>query len=315
MNIGVIGVGGVGGYFGGKLCRLISARKANIYFVARGAHLDRIRQEGLRIKTVEEGEWTCRPTLATDCIHELPALDACLLCVKSYDLAEAVQQLNGKTSKATLVVSLLNGIDIYEKIRNRLKAAPIFPGCVYIGAHIESPGKILQRGGSCKVIFGNIPGAAGGIPYTLFDIFRESGIDCEWMENVEPALWTKFVFIAGISLAGAAFGQTLGQLMDSSTLKVHVQSVMREIAAIAEKKGIDLPSNVVDESCKQLSRFAYETKTSFQRDYETAEKPDERDVMGSSILRLGAELGVETPATHALWDILERRKPWFPLSG
>jgi 2-dehydropantoate 2-reductase len=310
MNIAVVGVGGVGGYFGGKLCRLIPAQKANIYFVARGPHLDKIRREGLRIRTVAEGEWTCHPTLATDRIQDLPALDLCLLCIKSYDLAEAAQQLSEKASEATILIPLLNGVDIYERIHSRINAAQIFPGCVYIGAHIESPGNILQRGGSCKIIFGNIAGAAAAIPDSLFDIFQHSGIDYEWMEDISPALWTKFLFIAGISMAGAAYGKTLGQLMESRPLSAHIQAVMREISAIAEKKGIALSAHVVEDSYAHLSRFTYETKTSFQRDYETTGKPDERDILGGAILRLGEELGVETPAARDLMEFLQRRKPW-----
>ena len=93
MNVGIIGVGGVGGYFGGKICRLASMNDANIFFVARGEHLDEIRKKGLHVSTATEGEWICSPTMATDRIDELPILDICLLCVKSYDLKNVASQL------------------------------------------------------------------------------------------------------------------------------------------------------------------------------------------------------------------------------
>lgn len=309
INIGVIGVGGVGGYFGGKLCRLISTEGANVYFVARGQHLDQIRRNGLWVKTAAEGEWICRPTLATERIQDLPALDICLVCVKSYDLTTVVQQLREKISQETLLVSLLNGIDIYERIRSNLNAGYVYPGCVYIGAHIESPGTIVQRGGSCKILFGNRAKAIDIIHCRILAILDRCSIESQWLDDVRPALWKKFLFIVGISLTGAAFDKTLGQMMESSLLSATIQSVMREVAALAEKKGIALPADVVDNSYEQASHFAYETKTSFQRDFESAGKPDERDILGGAILGMGAQLGVDTPTTRELWEILQRHKP------
>jgi 2-dehydropantoate 2-reductase len=89
MEIGVIGIGGVGGYFGGKLCLVAKARLGvHVYFVARGRHLSEIRQNGLMVIPAKEKEWVCHPTLATDRIEQLPLLDVCLVCVKSYDLKQ-----------------------------------------------------------------------------------------------------------------------------------------------------------------------------------------------------------------------------------
>jgi 2-dehydropantoate 2-reductase len=309
LNIGVIGVGGVGGYFGGKLCRLISTQEANVYFVARGQHLDQIRQNGLLVKTAVEGEWVCRPTLATERIQDLPTLDICLICVKSYDLTRVVQLLQEKISQETILVSLLNGVDIDVRIRANLNAGHVYPGCVYIGAHIESPGTIVQRGGSCKILFGNKAKSADIIHCRMLSIFDRCSIESQWLDDVCTALWTKFIFIVGISLTGAAFDKTLGQMMESSRLSGTIQSVMREAAALAEKKGIVLPADVVRNSYEQASHFVYETKTSFQRDFESAGRPDERATLGGVILRMGEQLGIETPATRELWEILERRKP------
>jgi ketopantoate reductase len=84
---------------------------------------------------------------------------------------------------------------------------------------------------------------------------------------------------------------------------------MQEIAALARKKGVVLPADIVEESYQRGNNFAYKTKTSFQRDFEQADKPDERDLLAGTILRLGTELGVETPVTRELWRLLEQRKP------
>jgi len=309
INIGIIGVGGVGGYFSGKLCPLTSTEGVKVYFVARGKHLDEIRKNGLWVSTAAEGDWICRPTLATDRIEDLPSLDVCLICVKAYDLSNVVGQLQTKVSETTAIVPLLNGIDIYERIREDLHTAQVFPACVYIGTHIETYGKVVQKGGACKIIFGKDPQGNGAVPQLLFDLFDKSGISYEWFGDVFPLIWTKYVFIAAFGLVTAGFDKTLGQVMESRRLSDCVLSVMHEIVTLARKKGIALPEAIVTESYEKGHDFPDETKTSFQRDYEYADKPDERDLFGATILHLGKQLGVETPATQALWEILNRRKP------
>ncbi len=310
MNIGVIGIGGVGGYFGGKLCRLAAAPETSVFFVARGQHLDEIRKNGLTLQTAAEGTWVCRPTLATDSIEDLPPLDVCLLCVKSYDLESAVRRLQPKIREAALVVSPLNGVDIYERIRVNLRQATVFPACVYIGTHIEAPGKVTQEGGACKILLGRDPGAAGVVPQALFDLFVKSNIQYAWFDDAAPEIWTKFIFIAAFGLVTATFDKTLGQVMEPGPLSQYVLAVMGEIAALARKKHIDLPETIVPDTFQKGRGFPYETKTSFQRDFERPGKPDERDLFGGTILRLGKQLGVETPATLELWEKLNARKPW-----
>ena len=118
MNIGVIGIGGVGGYFGGKLTQLLKDDKdLKIFFIARTQHLNEIKKNGLILDT-EEGITTCIPTLATDDISELPQLDFCLICVKSYDLKNILIQLKPKIADNTMILPLLNGVDIYERVKS-----------------------------------------------------------------------------------------------------------------------------------------------------------------------------------------------------
>jgi len=310
MNIGIIGVGGVGGYFGGKICKLVPRKDADIFFVARGRHLDAIRKNGLCVSTATEGEWVCSPTLATDRIEELPVLDVCLLCVKSYDLKDAVSRLGDNVSPSTLIVPLLNGIDIYERIREDLRAAQVLPACVYVGTHIEAYGKVAQKGGACKIFLGKDPRAHGPAPNPVFDLFRTGRISYEWLEDVYPEIWGKFVFIAAFGLVTAGFDKTIGQVMESAALSGYVLSVMNEVVQLAGKAGVILPETIVADSYQKGGNFPYETKTSFQRDVESTDKPDERDLFGGTILRLGKRLDVDTPSTKELWDLLSRRKPF-----
>lgn len=315
MNIAVIGVGGVGGYFGGRLCQPLQSRGANVYFVARGKHLTEIRKNGLLLRTADHGEFICKPTLATDDFRDLPDLDVCLLCTKSYDLAAALKALSPKISSETVLLPLLNGIDIYERIRQLVLTGSVLPACVYVGTHIEAYGKVAQQGGACKILLGRDPAAPDVTPAELFSVLDQAGITYEWYDDVYPEIWMKYLFIAAFGLVTAACNATIGQVMATRRLSDYVRSIMNEICAIAAQRGIRLPENAVSQSFRKGYAFPHETKTSFQRDVEKADKPDERDLFGGTILRLGSLSGIPTPATLEVCGILDVRKPEHQVHG
>jgi 2-dehydropantoate 2-reductase len=309
VNIGIIGVGGVGGYFGGKICRQAQAEQNSVYFIARGNHLQAIKKRGLQITTSDEGQWTCHPSLATDRIEDLPSLDICLLCVKSYDLPSITKLVADKISDSTIIVPLLNGVDIYDRIRETISTGFVYPSCVYVGTHIESSGKIRQDGGACKILIGQDPIKPGEPPRSLLDLFLRSTIRYEWCSDVYLEIWGKFIFIASFGLVSACFNKTLGEIISSQELSNTVISVMKETYRLAIAKGVNLQESIIGESYNKGRNFPYETKTSFQRDFEIMDRPDERDLFGGAIIRMGKKFGIETPFTGQLWDKINHQKP------
>ncbi len=308
-NIGVIGAGGVGGYFGGKLCRLLAPdRDLQVFFLARGAHLEEIRRHGLLVSTEAEGEFTCTPTLATENVRDLPVLDLCILSVKSYDLRKVVTELREKVAGHTILIPLLNGVDIYERIRENLDAGIIFPSCVYIGTHIERPGKVTQKGGACTILFGRDPRHPDASPAEVPDLFDRAGINHRWLDDPYPAIWEKFLFIAPFGLVTACFGKTIGEVMASGELSDYVRAVADEVFAIARKRGIMLPEGITADSYRKGHAFPPDTRTSFQRDFSETTKGNERDLFGGTILRMGASLGIETPVTETVCERLGKMK-------
>lgn len=309
MNIAILGVGGVGGYFGAKICGAREALGAEVYFVARGTHLEAIRDRGLTVRTSSEGELRCRPTLATADIGELPPLDACLVCVKSYDLAAVVRRLAAKISERTEIVPLLNGIDIRDRIREALPHAKVYPACAYIATHRAEPGLVVQEGGACRILFGRDGGEPVGNRPAMAEVFRRSSITSEWHEDIRPALWTKFMFIAPFGMVTACFDRTLGEVMASEELGAMVRAVMSEIRALAAAGGIALSDSIAEDSYRKGGDFPPTARTSFQRDVAVADRPDERDLFGGTIIRLGERYGVATPKTRELQAAIDARKP------
>jgi len=309
-NIGIIGVGGVGGYFGGKLVKGLSRNPAlKIYFIARGAHLEAIRNHGLTLSTADGEDMTCMPALATDQIEMLPPLDVCLVCVKSFDLNNAMVRLKSVIHASTWIIPLLNGVDIYERIRNILNKGIIFPGCVYVGTHIECPGKVVQRGGACKILFGKDPKCANTVPEEFIRLAEESRVRYEWMDNPYPEIWKKFLFIAAFGMVGACYNRTLGQIIQDESCIRDVRSIMHEIVHVAQKKGICLEDAAIKEANQKAFQFPPDAKCSFHRDFEQADKPDERDLFGNTIIRMAEVMNVQVPVTKQIVDRLESLKP------
>ena len=305
MKIAVIGMGGVGGYFGGKLAQLKKLEDdLEIFFIARNEHLQAIKENGLVLDS-DEGKYICKPDLATDDFSELPKIDLYLLCVKSFDLHEVLSKIKTKISNQTMILPLLNGIDIYERIRSVISNGIVFPSCVYVGTHIEKPGFVKQRGGSCTIHFGEDP-RNDFINPRLFDLFKKSNIKYKFSDNPYLEIWGKFMFIASFGLIAASYNKSIGEILESEVLSHQVKNIMNEIYLIATQMKIGLSESVVEESFNKGKNFSYDTKTSFQRDYENKNKPDERDLFGVTILRLGQKYGIKMETTEMIFNSIQK---------
>ncbi len=304
----VFGTGGVGGYFGGRLAEKVRRENLTgfeVYFIARGEHLGAIRSHGLKVITSDR-TFIARPALATADVRDIPSPDLVLLCVKSYDLDQALQSILPKVQANTLIMPLLNGVDIYQRIRKNLESGIVLPSCLYLGTHILSPGVIDQNGGSGTVICGPDPLFPGYSGENLKSFFRLMGLSLDWRDDPYPAIWGKYIFIAAFGLVSAAAGKSLGEIMDDAGLKARVKGIMQEILAIAINKSIRLPEDIISQSLEKALTFPSETRTSFQRDIECGRRLHEGDLFGGTILREGARSGVSTPITEELYNQIEQ---------
>ncbi len=307
-HLGVLGVGGVGGYFGAKLCRA-KGEVQKIYFLARGAHLQAIQTNGLTVKTASEGELTCRPDGASDDKNDFPEFDFCLVTVKGYDLAETLSGIKEKISPHTVLLPLLNGIYIDDRVREIIPQARVLPGCAYISSHIEQPGLVVQTGGACSIVFGRDPRHPDFYPEEILSLFDAAGITYQFVEDPTPAIWEKYAFIAPFSLVTARFNKPIGEVIASPELSRYVEGIMREIISLATKKGIHLPENIMENIFEKARNFPPDTRTSFQNDYSSAGRRDERETFGGTLIQLCAEHGIPCETTRKIYQELNQINP------
>jgi 2-dehydropantoate 2-reductase len=317
-KVHVVGIGGVGGYFGGLLARSFGEstrdgsptnetsatakgkQTAEITFVARGAHLEAIRKNGLVLNTAEQSGLVCRPDRATDAIEKLDTPDLWLICVKGYDLDEVSRNLAPSVSRDTVLMPLLNGVDIRERIRGHVQTGIVLPACVYVSASIDRPGEVTQKGMAGLLICGRDPDHREYDPSPVVGMFEQAGATVRYEEDPYPAIWEKYLFIASFGLVTAWADQPFGAVLEDGKLKGFVRSIMGEIKAVAEKRGVRFTEGIVAASLKKAENFPFATKTSYQRDVEKRGR-NEGDLFGGTIVRLGRELGAPTPVTERLY--------------
>ncbi|HUV09157.1 MAG TPA: 2-dehydropantoate 2-reductase [Spirochaetia bacterium] len=308
----VAGIGGVGGYFGGLLASHYRADEAaavptapvEIDFIARGAHLQAIRSKGLVLNTAEQSGLVCRPGRATDAIEQLEAPDLCLVCVKGYDLDEVSRRV--AAAEHTVIMPLLNGVDIRERIRRHMKTGVVLPACVYVSASIDQPGVVTQKGMAGVLICGRDPDHPDYDPSPVVKLFEQAGISVRHEQDAYPAIWEKYLFVASFGLVTAWADQPFGAVLEDAELRGLVGGIMGEIKALATQRGISFAEGIIEGSLKKAENFPYETKTSYQRDIERGGR-NEGDLFGATIVRLGRELSVPTPVAGRLYGEIESR--------
>ena len=310
-RIAVIGLGGVGGYFGFKLAQTYSANPAvEITFVARGETYAVVAEKGLTLLSPEHEDSTSRPDKLVVDVSQLQGQDVYMLCVKEYDLEQLCESLKAHISAQTILLPLMNGADIYARIRKIIPKGIVLPACVYVASHIKEKGVVEHKGKAGKIFMGPDPEHAATAPKEVYNLLKGAGIDVTLSENVVADIWTKYLFIASFGLVSACYNASIGQVLDTPALKAQAAAIMEEIVAIAGKKGVSLPEGSIDETFRKAAAFPYHTPTSLQLDVQAKKAYNELDLFAGTIIRYGRELGIPVVATERIYQqILENLDP------
>jgi len=304
MRIAVVGIGGVGGYYGGRLAhRYPPGSEHEVLFFCRGAHLDAIRANGVRVES-QDGEFVGVPSLATDSADDLGAVDVALYCTKGYDLADVAEATRSAIAASTVVIPLGNGVNNDDVLKRALGDCTVLNGCVYISSHIEAPGLVQQTGGNRKLFFG-VPGDVEtyrGIESML----QAAGIDATLTSDIRQKVWTKFLFIDASCGVTSLHSATIGQVLEDKPKRDQLVGLIEEVAALATYAGVSLPEDVVEAALKTAGSFPPTTKTSMQLDFERGNRT-ELDVMLGYVVRTARDAEIPTPVHDEVYAALSSR--------
>lgn len=307
-HIVVVGLGGVGGYFGFKINQANEvSEKYTVSFVARGETYEKVKENGLTLLSPEHSNPQTHPNAIVQNIGDIKNPDLVLICVKEYDLENVCKHLLPVINEDTILLPMMNGADIYDRIRAIIPDHTVLPTCVYVASHIKERGTVEHKGNAGKIIVGRDPEHFSTPVEWVTDLLNESKIQFDFKDNSLTAIWTKFIFIASFGLVTAKHNSSMGAVCTDEHQKKEATGIMNEIQLIAAKKGIDLQEDIIRATFEKASTFPFETPTSLQLDINSGKKENELELFAGAVLKYGAEVGVETPFTQKIYTEIKEK--------
>jgi len=297
MRIAFMGSGGLGGYFGARLCK----GGTDVHFIARGKHLAAMRSEGLHVEGPEPIHIT--RVNATDDPREVGVVDFVMVCVKLWDTEAALQQARPMVGRDTTIISFQNGVLKDQYLRAAFDASQIMGGVGYVAAAIDRPGVIRQTGPMQRLLFGEFDGSRSARAQALLDACLAGGIKAEISENILREIWQKYVFLVGLSGTTTTIRKPIGPIRENAQTRAFLLDVMREVVAVGRAHGVDLPEDYAEVRLQLADDVAYDMTSSMHHDLERG-KPLEVRWLSGGVVELGKLKGVPTPMNRAITDIL-----------
>ena len=304
MRVAVVGAGGVGGYFGGRLAQ----GGIDTTFIARGATLEALRTRGLRVESIK-GDFALPRVNATDDPASAGPVDAVLLAVKAWQIPEAAASIKSMLNAQTAVIPLENGMEGPSQIATVLGREHALGGLCGIVSFVVAPGHIRHIGADPFVMFGELDNRRSARVERLREAFERAGVRAEVPQDIHRSMWSKFLFIAPMSGVGAVTRVPIGAWRSMPETRELVTRAIREVLAVAAARGITLDDDAVQRTLQRYDGLPPESTSSLQRDVMEG-KPSELEAQLGAVVRMGREIGVVTPVCEMLYDLLlpqERR--------
>ncbi|WP_405284520.1 2-dehydropantoate 2-reductase [Gaopeijia maritima] len=298
MRIAMVGAGGVGGYFGGRLAQA----GHDVWLVARGRHLAALREGGLRVDSVH-GDFALPAVQATDDTGEIGAVDAVIVTVKNWQLPGVVEAIRPLLAEHTAVIPLLNGVEAVDVLGEALGHRHVLGGLCRIAARVESPGHIVHDAIDPTIVFGEMDDRRSERALGILEAFSKGGFVAELASDIQVALWEKFMLIATWSGVGAVTRAPVGVWRSLQGSRGIAEQCLREILAIARARGVAVADERVEKTLAFIDSVGEGALASMQRDIMEG-RPSELESQNGAVVRLGAEAGVPTPVNHFLYHVL-----------
>jgi len=304
-RVAVLGVGGIGGYYGGLLARA----GHDVFALARGANLTALRDRGLVVRAPGE-EWNSA-IVASDDAGELSssfeAQDLVLVTTKAYSLDGIVPAVKRFAERGAMVVPLLNGVQAADRLVGLgVPRAQVIGGVTYISAVRIEPGVFERRSTFQRVIVGELPNGISPRTKTIAAMFADAGAEATATEDITLALWQKFIFLASVAAACGLTRLSIGPVRDTPLGARLIQRAVREAVAVGRARGVALPSDEEARVLNQINSLPAPMQPSLLLDLQ-AGSPTEVDVLSGAIARFAEEHDVETPIHDAAAIALSQR--------
>jgi 2-dehydropantoate 2-reductase len=299
MKILVMGSGGVGGFYGGRLAH----GGCDVTFVARGAHLEAMRERGLVIENEPQGDIRLPQVKVTDDPATAGPVDVVLIAVKLWDTETAARAVKPVVGPNTAVLSLQNGVIKDDILRRELGESAVIGGVGYVATHIARPGVILQTGTLQRALIGEYDGRRTPRVEALLEALLRAGIQAEIVPDIRRTLWEKYTFLVGLSATTTTMRMPIGPIRSNLQTRAFLLDIMKETVAVGRALGVALPENYAEDRLRFADSVPADMTSSMHHDLEGGNRL-EVEWLSGGVVQLGVQAGVPTPANRAVWDIL-----------
>lgn len=307
FKIAVVGIGGVGGYVGGKLAaRFENSADVEIALTARGENEKAIRASGLKLITTK-GEQVVKPNLIA--ATEIRNADLLILCTKDYDLKETVSAFKDSIGVQTAILPLLNGADTSERIAEILPETEVWQGCIYIVSRLIAPGVVQETGNVCRIFFGSETGKNEKLQ-RVESIFKEAGIEAYLAEDISSKIWEKFVFISSVAAATTYLNATIRKILENAESKKLLFDLVAEVKEVAKAKKINISETAISETFDRLNGLPREATSSMHSDYRQGKDAELESLVGY-VVREAEKLNVRVPNYQHLYAELKSGRDYL----
>ena len=299
MRMAVMAAGAVGGYFGARM----AAAGHDVAFIARGAHRDAIRRDGLKIESAL-GDLHLKDVNVADDPKQVGPVDVALFAVKLWDTESAAAQARPLVGARTRVITLQNGVDSVERLAPILGDEATIGGATYVVTNIARPGVIRHTGTVARIRCGRLDGRSDDVLAACVNEMKSAGIDITLADHMLVDIWKKFVMLSGTSGITASTRQPLGVIRDDEDMRAFFFKLMDETMAVGRAAGVALPADYAAELERAVTGFPPNMKASMANDLDAGNRL-ELDWLAGKVVALGRKLGVATPAQEAVYAILK----------
>jgi 2-dehydropantoate 2-reductase len=302
MRIAIFGAGGLGGYFGARLAR----SKAEVIFIARGEHLDAIREKGLRVDSIS-GDFVVFPAQATDDPAKIGTVDVVILGVKAWQVNTVLPALRPLIGPETTIVPLQNGVEAPYQLVQAFGAKHVVGGLAKIISFKVGAGHIRHAGADPYIAIGELDKGPGERSQRIGKVFQKAGITVELPADIEVALWQKFLLVVSWGGVGAVTDAPIGVVRSLPETREMLERSMYEVLSVAQARNIALPNDAVVKTIAFVDSLPPNGTTSLHRDIISG-YPSELAFWNGAVVRLGQEMGVPTPVNRFIYNSLLPRE-------
>lgn len=305
FRIAILGIGGVGGYFGGKLANYFAhSETVEIIFIARGENAKAIKNNGLKVITTNS-QFFAKPNLVSNEADEIGLVDIFLICTKAYDLEESINKFKNCIGENTAILPLLNGVDNFERILNLVPNAEVWKGCAYIASRITEPGVVKVDSDIKLLQFGGFNGKSQKLAF-FEKILKSAEINVELKDDIDKTIWEKFIFISSLATLTSYLNTNAGGINSSAENQNLLSELIVEVTSLAKAKAINIDVNIEQITFDRIKGMSPEITSSMHSDFIKKGRTELETLTGFAV-RESKRLGLSVPIYEKFYEDLRKR--------